>query len=130
MADPRFRTRADRKKNRDSLTVELESALSARSALEWEELLATASVPAGRVLSLGSAISQEQVVARGLVHDVPVNLPGRDHVSLLGSGVHVDGTALAPRLAPPTLGQHNDEVLSELGYSKEEIERLRRDHVI
>jgi crotonobetainyl-CoA:carnitine CoA-transferase CaiB-like acyl-CoA transferase len=130
VSDARFLTRADRKANRDALTVELESALAARSALEWEELLADVSVPAGRVLSLSSALGQDQVRARGLVHEVAMDLPSRSHVSLLGSGVHVNGEVLAPPFAPPTRGQHTNEVLVDLGYSLEEIERLRDEHVI
>ncbi len=59
-----------------------------------------------------------------------MDLPGRASVSLLGSGVHVNGEVLAPAFAPPTRGEHTNEVLADLGYSLEEIERLRDEHVI
>lgn len=124
VADPRFVTRSDRKKNRQALTIELDSALTARAAAEWEDLLANVSVPAGRILTLHQALEQEQVHARQLVHEVKVDLPGRPTVQVLGSGVHVNGRAMEPSSAPPRLGEHTSSILAELGFSSEEIEGL------
>lgn len=130
LEDPRFLTRSDRKLHRRELSGELESALRSRGAGEWEELLAEVSVPAGQLLTLDEALHQEQIRVRGLVHDVVVPVLGGTTVQVLGSGVHVDGTTLAPSMPPPTLGEHTESVLEELGYSNEEINDLRAKSAI
>ncbi|HEY5437633.1 MAG TPA: CoA transferase [Acidimicrobiales bacterium] len=130
LGDPRFASRSDRKLNRDELTEALESVLQTRSAAEWEEELSAASVPVGRVLSIGDALSQPQVIERQLIHDVVIDLPGHEKVSLVGSGVHVDSEALAPSMAPPLLGQHTNEILLQLGYSPETIAELHDARVV
>ena len=128
--DPRFLTRGDRKRHRAELRDELEAVLAARSAADWEVLLAAVSVPAGRVLSVGQALSQQQIVARGLLHEVDVTSSVGHPVTILGSGVHVDGQVLAPSMPPPQLGEHSDELLREVGYSDDEIATLRASRAI
>ena len=128
--DPRFATRMDRKRNRAALTVELESALAAKGSTEWEAELATVSVPAGLVLSLADALDQEQIRTRELIHEVELGLADRATVSVVGSGVHVDGVSLVPRSGPPTLGHDTEAVLYEIGFSADEIERLRDERAI
>jgi crotonobetainyl-CoA:carnitine CoA-transferase CaiB-like acyl-CoA transferase len=125
LTDPRFLTRGDRKNNRHELRAELEKVLKSRGAREWETLLSSADVPAGRVLTVHEALTQEQVEVRELLHNVEVTAARTGSVTVLGSGVHVDGQALAPRLPPPLLGQHTDDILTELDYSAEEMADLR-----
>ena len=130
VSDERFLTRDLRKRHRSLLTVELEQALSAHSAVEWEERLVAAQVPVGQVLSVADAIDQEQVKVRSLVHEIDVNLEDRERVAILGSGIHVDGAAVAPSLPPPRLGQHTEEILAELGFNDNEIASLLRERAV
>jgi crotonobetainyl-CoA:carnitine CoA-transferase CaiB-like acyl-CoA transferase len=127
IADERFLTRAARKRNRGVLTHELEARLRARPASEWEQLLGAVGVPSGLVLDVHDALAQEQIAVRGLLHDVviPGEVPRIGRV--IGSGVHIDGAALAPSSPAPTLGQHTDDILRELGYDAAQIDRLRKE---
>ena len=130
VTDERFLNRDTRKRYRSLLTVELELALSAKSALDWELLMTEANVPVGRVLSLGDALGQEQVKVRSLIHEVETGLAGHERVSLLGSGVHVDGNALGPSMPPPRLGQHTSEILGELGFDDAAIAALQHSGAV
>ncbi|REE72481.1 crotonobetainyl-CoA:carnitine CoA-transferase CaiB-like acyl-CoA transferase [Rhodococcus wratislaviensis] len=125
--DPRFALRDDRKNRRPELRVEIESALAAKSAREWEPLLNEAGVPAGLVLDVTASLDLDQITERELVHQV--DLPDRT-VSVLGTGFHVNGRPLAPASAPPTLSEHTDELLTDLGFTADEITDLHTEGAV
>lgn len=114
--DPRFTGREDRKHHRAELTAELEAALADRDAATWSSLLAAAGVPAGEVLGIQDALDQDQIQARGLLHRVRTS-DGREF-TVLGNGVHVDGHAGAPPGGPPLLGEHDEQLLGESGWTE------------
>ena len=108
----------------------LTEVMRTRSAEAWEVFLQTRHVPASRVRSMGEALADPQLQARGLLHrheDAP-GIPGGVTVPVAAfkfdhDGPHVDRP-------PPLLGQHNDEVLAELGYTAAEIAGLRASKII
>jgi len=129
VTDERFATREARKHHRRELKQELEKTLRERSAVEWDDLLATTGVPVAPVLTVQQTLSLDQLADRELLHDLP--MPGRAtpdgrerSLRVLGSSVHVDGHAVGPSTRPPTLGEHTDEVLHAIGYTTEEIADL------
>jgi crotonobetainyl-CoA:carnitine CoA-transferase CaiB-like acyl-CoA transferase len=129
--DARFSEREPRKRNRAALRDELEAALATDTAENWEGILSAAGVPVGQVLPVARALEHEQIRHRALIHQVPFPVGGdreaaRD-VAVIGHGIHVNGGTSAPRLGPPRLGQHTDEVLAELGFSAGDILRLRTE---
>lgn len=110
-ADPRFSGREERKTHRAALTVEIEAALTAASATDWETRLNDAGVPAGRVLTIPEVLAEPQIAARALMHRFDA-VPGTGRpLTVLRGGFLVDGTAPAPDRPPPRLGEHQAEVL-------------------
>jgi crotonobetainyl-CoA:carnitine CoA-transferase CaiB-like acyl-CoA transferase len=107
--DPRFADRESRKRNRADLNGELNAALRARTALEWEQLLTAAGVPAARILSVPQAVELDQLALRGLFTDLPYPDGSGRVLRVTGNGVLVDGEPLRPQEPPPLLGQHNGE---------------------
>lgn len=128
--DPRFRTRDDRKRNRDVLRAELEMSLKERTAVEWDQVLLGTGVPAAPVVSVPEALVSAQVSHRGLVATIDSPAAAVDSLRVLGSPTHVDGQTVSPQTPPPTLGQHTDEILSALGYGRSDIARLRAEGAI
>jgi crotonobetainyl-CoA:carnitine CoA-transferase CaiB-like acyl-CoA transferase len=109
VTDPRFADREARKRNRDALNDELNTALRARTALEWERVLTAARVPAARILTVPQAVGLDQLEHRGFFTDLPCPDASGRVLRVSGNGVLVDGEPLRPESPPPLLGQHNAE---------------------
>ncbi|WP_370617408.1 CaiB/BaiF CoA transferase family protein [Mumia sp. Pv 4-285] len=119
VVDPRFAEREARKANRAELNGEINAALRARSAAEWEEILSAHGVPSARVLSVAEALELDQLEHRDFLTSVP--FPGDDErsVRVVSSGVQFDGRSFHPPASAPTLGEHTD-AFSETALSAEE----------
>ncbi|MEQ8968014.1 MAG: CaiB/BaiF CoA-transferase family protein [Azospirillaceae bacterium] len=130
--DPRFATNADRVRNRAILVPELEAITRRQPIDHWVAGLEALGVPCGPINTLDRVFADPQAVHRGMKIEMDHPLAGGDGtVSLIGNPVRMSATPVAYRHAPPTLGQHTDEVLAErLGLDAGERDRLRRDGVI
>ncbi len=109
VTDPRFADPEARKRHRDELNQQLNQALRRRTALEWEQVLAAAGVPAARILTVPQAVELAQLAHRGFFTDLPFPDGSIRSQRVVGNGVQVDSEPLRPTGPPPLLGQHNDE---------------------
>ena len=125
--DPRFADRKDRLANRSALTAELEVAFATAPTNEWVEKLTTNGVPTGPVWSVPEALAHPQLAHRGLLQTHRVGL---EDLQLVGIGAKLDGIAPSVDSPPPTLGEHTDDILSELGYDKAQISGLKEEGAI
>jgi crotonobetainyl-CoA:carnitine CoA-transferase CaiB-like acyl-CoA transferase len=110
LADKRFADREARKTHRAALNAELNTALRARTAREWEKILPAAGVPAARILTVPQAVELDQLAHRGFLADVP--FPGDEGrtVRVTGNGVLFDGEPLTPTGPAPLLGADTDRI--------------------
>ncbi len=126
--DPRFRTNKDRVANRDELRPIFDRVLKTRTRAEWVERLAKVGVPCGSVREISEVLADPQIAARDMIAEVDHPTVGRTRV--IGSPLKLSGTPPSVRTAPPTLGQHTETVLTELGYDRAAIANLRATAVI
>ena len=128
--DPDFASNTLRVRNRDRLIPRIEAVTRTRTTAAWMEALEAAGVPCGPVNTIDQVFADPQVEARGMQIRMPHPLAGED-VRLVGSPMHFSRTPVSYRHAPPTLGQHTDEVLARmLGMSEGERGALRGGGVI
>ena len=125
--DPRFADRKDRLANRSALTAELEVAFATAPTNEWVEKLTTNGVPTGPIWSVPEALAHPQLADRGLLQTHRV---GSEDLQLVGIGAKLDGIAPGVDSPPPTLGEHTNDILNELGYDKAQILGLKEEGAI
>ena len=126
--DDRFSSPGRRSRNRDELTTEMEKQLAKKTGAEWIEALNTAGVPSGPILSIDQVFANEQVQHLGLA--TPIEHPEIGSIEVLGSPVTLSRTPGGVRTPTPEKGEHSDEILSDLGFSAEDIQQLRKDEVV
>ena len=122
--EARYTTNAQRVAGRDELIPWLSHAIADRGRDELVAGLRAADVPAGPVASVGEALRGMEAAHGGAW--VEAATPMR----LAPDPIRLDGESLPLRWTPPLLGEHTDEVLTELGLDAGEIAQLRRDGVI
>lgn len=127
--DAKFARNPDRVVNRDELDALIKAELARAGAEVWIEKLTRAGIPCGRINSVAQALSAPHTIAREMVRTM--NHPTAGEVKTLGIPFRMSGTPASIRRAPPTLGQHTDEVLrGELGLTDARIAELRAQKVI
>jgi crotonobetainyl-CoA:carnitine CoA-transferase CaiB-like acyl-CoA transferase len=95
---------------------------------DWVSRLGEADIPVAPVNTMAEAFEHPHVKARELLYRC--RHPVEGEIPQLGFPVKFSATPARHRRAPPLLGEHNDELLAELGYTAEAIESFRRDAVI
>jgi crotonobetainyl-CoA:carnitine CoA-transferase CaiB-like acyl-CoA transferase len=126
--DPRFEQRDVRKKNRKALSPLIEAKLKEKNTAHWIEILNRRSIPAGAILGLGEALSQQQITHREALSTIHVEEIG--DLRLFNLTAKFDKTPAAIESPPPKLSQHTGEILARLGYSKKQIEALKKSGAI
>ncbi|HEX3218707.1 MAG TPA: CoA transferase, partial [Candidatus Limnocylindria bacterium] len=109
---------------REVLIPWLAKAIGARGRDELVAALRAADVPSGPVSSVGEALRGMQEAHEGAW------LQDAGETRLAPDPIRLSGEQLPLRSSPPMLGQHTDELLSEIGLSAAEIASLRRERVV
>lgn len=128
MDDPRFATNAARHANREALIAILSELFSTEDAAHWLELLGQAGIPCGPINYVDEIFADPHIRARHAV--VEIEHPTIGIVRSIANPVRYSDTSLAYRRHPPRLGEHTEEILLQLGKSREEIEALRQAGVV
>jgi crotonobetainyl-CoA:carnitine CoA-transferase CaiB-like acyl-CoA transferase len=127
--DARFTSNRARVENRDLIDGLINEALSHDGADAWLDKLKAVGVPCGKINSVADALDDPHTVARDMIETVEHSTIGA--LKMLGIPFKFSDTACSVRRAPPTLGQHSDEILKgELGLDDKAIAELRQTKVI
>ncbi|MBU2608395.1 MAG: CoA transferase [Chloroflexi bacterium] len=99
-----------------------------RTRDEWFEFLSQKDVPVGKVYSMDEVFADPQVLHRQMV--IEVEHPTEGKVKQVGLPIKLSDTPGEIRSLAPVLGEHTEEVLTELGYNKSNINELRQEGVV
>jgi crotonobetainyl-CoA:carnitine CoA-transferase CaiB-like acyl-CoA transferase len=129
MEDPRFRTNMDRVRNVVDLDVYLDDWMAEHTLAEVTELLRKNEVPVGPVFNLADIADDGHAQARGMI----IEVEDEDGATLPMEGVfpRLTATPGSVRHAGKSMGADNDEIyLGRLGYSKEQVEDLKKTGIV
>jgi crotonobetainyl-CoA:carnitine CoA-transferase CaiB-like acyl-CoA transferase len=124
--DARFATNAQRVQHRGTLVPLLEEAFSERTAAQWVARCRRASIPVSLVRGVREALRTS--AARPLVESIEHQEIGS--YEAIRNPVRIDGQRRAIGSAPPTLGQHTNNILRELGFDRHSIAAMRKSGAI
>ena len=129
LTDPRYATDEARGDNAADISRRMAAWTAQRTTAEAVAELEAARVPCGEVLTPAQALENEQVVAQGFL--VPTDYPGLPRPAPVARmPLDFSKAEVGIRRRAPTLGEHTNEILAELGYDADAIERLRADRVV
>jgi len=126
--EKKFATNPDRLAHRRELLPILFEQFQKYGADAWLARLENANIPCSKILKPEETLTHEHLIARGMV--VELQHPQLGLLKMLGNPMRLSGTPVSYRRPAPLLGEHNLEVLAELGCEEDEIEELQRKGVI
>ena len=123
--DPRFRRGPDRVENRTALLPVINETIARHSRAHWVRVLGEAGVPCGEIRTVGEVCTNEALIARGMIKDLPHPTIGQ--LRTIDTPMRLTETPGGAEQAPPQLGEHTEAILKDLaGLSAAEIDRLTK----
>jgi crotonobetainyl-CoA:carnitine CoA-transferase CaiB-like acyl-CoA transferase len=126
--DPRYDTHRKRVKNGEEISEKLKAVFLTKTRTEWIEEMNKARIPCGPVFTMEEVFSDPHIIHRGLLKEIDDPKLGR--IKQVPFPVKFSKTPAQIKSPPPEMGQHTEEVFLSFGYSKEEIEQMRKEKVI
>ncbi len=127
-ADPRFADMKSRNQHPAELKAIIEEITRQKKTEAWVAVMEEAGVPCGRIRTIDQVLTDPHVAVREMVVEREHPLAGP--IKLIGVPTKLSLTPGAVTLPPPTLGQHTEEILTALGYSKDEIAKMQEQGII
>jgi formyl-CoA transferase len=128
LTDARFTDAAKQAANSAQLTAILDEVFGSQPMAHWREVFDQAHIPFGVVQAPGEVINDPQLLENDII--VPLEGAGGNLKSTISSPIQVHNVTKAPAKRAPEIGEHNEEVLKELGFSAAEIDSLRASGAI
>ncbi|MEH6578676.1 MAG: CaiB/BaiF CoA-transferase family protein [Amphritea sp.] len=126
--NPAFATNALRVGNREDLIPLVRDLMRQRGSQWWLDNLSANGVPSGPINTLDQVFADEQVQHRNM--QIELDHPQAGKVPAVANPVKFSETPIQYTSAPPTLGQHTDKVLADLGLNEDEITQLKEQKVV
>lgn len=127
LEDPRYDTGEKRREHRDELNELIQARIQARTRSEWIRILNDAGIPCGPINNLAEVFDDPQVLHQEMVIESP---QPTGPVKMPGFPLKLSRTPAQVRRPSPQLSEHTLEVLTELGYTEEEIVALQERAVV
>jgi len=128
--DERFATNAKRVEHRSLMDDILDTKFKAKSSEEWLKVLDGSGLAFGSVNTIQKAFEHPQTQARDMVQPMEWAAVQSGLWQSIGPPVKFEKTKAAINSRPPLLGEHTEEILREIGYSKDRIEDLQQRSVV
>ena len=125
---PDYSVNSVRVAHRGAIVSMLQEIFLTRPVSEWVEDLQAANVPCGPINDLADVFADPQVLARDMLQEMPH--PTLGTIKQTGLPIKFSRTPGGLDLHPPLLGEHNQEILSSLGYSDADVQSLKDASVI
>ena len=126
--NPDYKTNVERAQNRAKIVPYLQEIFIKQPVAHWVEKLQAVSVPCGPINDLEDVFSDPQLLSREML--VEMVHPTLGKIKQTGLPLKFSRTPGGLDRPPPLLGEHNQEILNEIGFSATEIEELKTQDVI
>ena len=123
-----FKNAKERLKNRDYLNKLIEEVTITKTSDEWVEKLEKVGVPCGPINSIDKVFDDPQVKHLGIAQSIDTIPFGK--TELVGQPFNLSRSPSIMKQRPPEKGEHNEDVLLDLGYSSEELDELKSKNII
>lgn len=126
--DTKYASNAERRKHRAEIVGRIQKILKTKSRAKWLAIFGEARIPAGPINQVDEVAADPELLRRNMFYRLETD---NGAVPQVGTGICLDGMSNVPRSAPPRLGEHTQQVLSDmLGYDGDKLQSLKAAGVI